>query len=265
LVCCLEGISMAARKSISKKIRFEVFKRDSFKCQYCGTDATKSILHVDHIHPVSNGGDNSITNLITACFDCNMGKKARLLSDDSAVTLQKKQLDEMNERRNQLKMMMQWRQELKSIDEDTKNIAIDAFNSLLDGKTLNDVGESYITKALKKFSLNEVLDAIEISSKYIDIRLDEKAVLEGVNKALNSIGGICNITRQPKHIKDISYVIGICANRFSYCNKWQLKEKLVKAYDLGITVDDMKEAAINCKNWSQFNNWIDDSTGAIYG
>lgn len=25
-----------ARKSISKKLRFDVFKRDGFKCQYCG-------------------------------------------------------------------------------------------------------------------------------------------------------------------------------------------------------------------------------------
>lgn len=30
---------MAKRKSLSKKIRFEVFKRDSFTCQYCGRKA----------------------------------------------------------------------------------------------------------------------------------------------------------------------------------------------------------------------------------
>lgn len=256
---------MVARKSISNKIRFEVFKRDSFKCQYCGTDATKSILHIDHIQPVSKGGDNSITNLITACFDCNMGKKARLLSDDSAVSLQKKQLDEVNERRNQLKMMMEWRNELKSIDKDTQDIAIAAFNDLLDDKSLNEIGKEYIIKALKKFTLTEVLDAIEISSKYIDHRLDETAVNQGVNKALSSIGGICNNLRQPEHLQGINYIVGICANRFAYCNKWQLKSTLIKAHELGITLDDMKEAAIDCKNWSQFNNWINQSTGALYG
>lgn len=69
------------RKSISKKLRFDVFKRDAFACQYCGAHPPKAILHVDHINPVANGGSNNINNLITACDCCNLGKGARLLSD----------------------------------------------------------------------------------------------------------------------------------------------------------------------------------------
>lgn len=70
-----------ARKAISKKTRFEVFKRDSFKCQYCGAHPPSVLLHVDHIHPVAEGGTNAIDNLVTACEPCNLGKGARLLSD----------------------------------------------------------------------------------------------------------------------------------------------------------------------------------------
>ncbi len=62
------------RKPLSKKTRFEVFKRDSFICQYCGAVPPTVVLEVDHIKPVSKGGDNSVDNLITACFDCNRGK-----------------------------------------------------------------------------------------------------------------------------------------------------------------------------------------------
>jgi len=62
------------RKSLSKKIRFEVFKRDLFKCQYCGIEPPNGLLEVDHIIPVSKGGCNSEDNLITSCFDCNRGK-----------------------------------------------------------------------------------------------------------------------------------------------------------------------------------------------
>lgn len=58
------------RTPIPKKLRFEVFKRDSFKCQYCGKSAPEVVLHVDHIKPVAEGGTNEITNLITACADC---------------------------------------------------------------------------------------------------------------------------------------------------------------------------------------------------
>lgn len=37
------------RIAISKRVRFDVFKRDSFKCQYCGKSAPDVILEVDHI------------------------------------------------------------------------------------------------------------------------------------------------------------------------------------------------------------------------
>lgn len=60
--------------SLTKKIRFEVFKRDGFKCQYCGQTPPAATLEVDHINPVSKGGDDDINNLITSCFDCNRGK-----------------------------------------------------------------------------------------------------------------------------------------------------------------------------------------------
>ena len=65
---------MAKRKNLSKSVRFEVFKRDSFTCQYCGKSAPDVVLEVDHIIPVSKGGDNDISNLITSCFECNRGK-----------------------------------------------------------------------------------------------------------------------------------------------------------------------------------------------
>lgn len=68
------------RKSIPKKVRFNVFKRDGFICQYCGAAPPKAVLEIDHIEPVSRGGDNDPDNLITACFDCNRGKGSELLS-----------------------------------------------------------------------------------------------------------------------------------------------------------------------------------------
>lgn len=68
------------RKALSKRVRFEVFKRDAFTCQYCGAHPPSVILHVDHIHPVARGGENDADNLITACEACNLGKGARELS-----------------------------------------------------------------------------------------------------------------------------------------------------------------------------------------
>jgi hypothetical protein len=92
---------MTNRQPIQKKIRFDVFKRDLFVCQYCGATPPSVVLEVDHIDPVSNGGTNTIHNLITACFDCNRGKSDRLLSDlpDSLI----KRADVLAEKEAQIK------------------------------------------------------------------------------------------------------------------------------------------------------------------
>lgn len=71
---------MKNRTQISKKTRFDVFKRDQFQCVYCGANPSGVVLEVDHVHPVADGGTNDIDNLVTACWDCNRGKGANLLS-----------------------------------------------------------------------------------------------------------------------------------------------------------------------------------------
>lgn len=64
----------AKRKSLSKRLRFEIFKRDGFKCLYCGATPAQKVLRVDHVKPVADGGGDEPTNLVTSCFDCNAGK-----------------------------------------------------------------------------------------------------------------------------------------------------------------------------------------------
>jgi len=65
-----------SRKPISKKLRFDVFKRDGFQCAYCGAHPSETVvLEVDHIQPVACGGGDEIDNLVTACFACNRGKR----------------------------------------------------------------------------------------------------------------------------------------------------------------------------------------------
>jgi hypothetical protein len=71
---------MSERKSLGKKVRFEVFKRDGFCCQYCGATPPGVLLQVDHIQAVANGGPDDMDNLVTSCQPCNLGKGARPLS-----------------------------------------------------------------------------------------------------------------------------------------------------------------------------------------
>lgn len=60
--------------AISKRLRFEIFRRDNHTCRYCGDKAPNVKLTVDHVMPESLGGNDDPTNLVTACEDCNSGK-----------------------------------------------------------------------------------------------------------------------------------------------------------------------------------------------
>ncbi|MDE2100134.1 MAG: HNH endonuclease [Patescibacteria group bacterium] len=65
-------------------MRFEILKRDNFKCVYCGNGAPNVKLHVDHRIALAKGGTNDPDNLVTACHICNAGKSDVLLEHVAA-------------------------------------------------------------------------------------------------------------------------------------------------------------------------------------
>ncbi len=68
-------------RGISLALRYEVLKRDGFRCVKCGRSPaieTEVILHIDHIHPWAKGGETTIENLQTLCSKCNLGKSDKI-------------------------------------------------------------------------------------------------------------------------------------------------------------------------------------------
>lgn len=61
-------------RPISRRLRFEILRRDKHTCRYCGAQAPDVPLTVDHVVPKALGGSDDPTNLVTACRDCNSGK-----------------------------------------------------------------------------------------------------------------------------------------------------------------------------------------------
>ena len=62
-----------------------LFARDHYRCQYCGRAQTelryREALTRDHLIPLSRGGTNEWTNVVTACSSCNTRKANRLPSE----------------------------------------------------------------------------------------------------------------------------------------------------------------------------------------
>lgn len=168
-----------ARKALPKTVRFEVFKRDRFVCQYCGRSAPDVILEVDHIVPVAKGGNNDIMNLVTACRDCNRGKCDRKLDDNAVIKKQKQQLDELQEKREQLELMVKWREELNKRTESDID-AIDQLYSIYLDEKLTEAGRKTVRKQIFRFGFDEVYQATEYAiikyGSWVDV---------------DKIGGIC--------------------------------------------------------------------------
>lgn len=62
--------------AISKRLRYEIFRRDNFQCRYCGKKPPETELRPDHVIPKTLGGNDEPDNLVTACVDCNAGKSS---------------------------------------------------------------------------------------------------------------------------------------------------------------------------------------------
>lgn len=69
------GPSETARPHIPESLRRAVYERDGYACLHCGA---ADRLSLDHIHPFSRGGADTLDNLQTLCRPCNSRKGARV-------------------------------------------------------------------------------------------------------------------------------------------------------------------------------------------
>jgi len=245
---------MSKRKPLSNKVRFEVFKRDSFTCQYCGKMSPDVVLQVDHLKPVSNGGDNDIMNLVTACVECNSGKSNTPLSDNVLLSKQQQQLTELNERKQQMEMMFEWKRGLLSLEEDAVLKTCEYWNKKISGYALNHMGEEQLRKLVKKYSVSEVLNAMDISEQiYIEHDEDGQCTQESVQTAFNKLNGVCSINRKKKKLpgfEKLFYARGILRKRFFYVDESLCMKLLEECLSLGASISDLLRISKRARNWT---------------
>ncbi len=68
--------SRLGRGKIPREIRFQVYERDEYTCQFCGKRFEVEHLTIDHLIPIAGGGLDEVTNYVTSCRPCNEEKAA---------------------------------------------------------------------------------------------------------------------------------------------------------------------------------------------
>lgn len=251
-----------ARRSIPKGVRFDVFKRDSFKCQYCGSAAPDVLLEIDHIRPVSKGGTNDTTNLITACPACNSGKSDKTLDENTTVAKTRTQLEQLQERRDQLEMMMAWMEGLRDLKQTALDRVTGYWHELAPGFTVNQNGRNNLRKWIRKFSLEEICHAMDVAAEqYLTFQDDGAVTSDSWETAFAKIPGICRVERASEEdpdIKDLYYIRGIIRNRLEgrYFKDAEALELLQAARSWDVSTSDLRSIAKRASSWTLFRDAV---------
>lgn len=257
-------MSKPRRKSLSKKLRFEVFKRDSFTCQYCGGKAPDVLLHVDHIEPVSKGGDDDILNLITSCKACNLGKGARRLSDTTVMDKRHEQLEELQERKEQLEMMFDWQSALTDLDEHALDLLVEHWTRRVPGWGVNAAGRAELRRLANRFEYDELIEAINVAAdSYLEYDDEGGVIGPSAQNAWSKVGGIAYNRRLSKTDPvgaRLNYIRGIMRRSYRYVNERWARELLDTAASYGADVDELEQIAKSNRNWSA---WRDEMNAYI--
>lgn len=252
-----------ARKALSKKARFEVFKRDSFTCQYCGRKAPEVVLHCDHIKSVKSGGHNDILNLITSCVDCNAGKGAKSLSDQSALAKQVDQLAELQAKREQIEMMIDWRQGLSVAQDHAIDGAVSAWEKAAEGTwNLSKTGRDRIRKLVKEHGLDLVLQAIpEAIDTYGKREEGQVFSQESIGRAFTKLGGVARVIRdslEKPYLRRLFYIRGILRGRLNYLDEREALSLMEEAVRLKADVDTIERLSRRTTSWNSFRTALQD-------
>ena len=234
-----------------------MFKRDSFKCQYCGASAPDVLLHIDHINPVSKGGTNDIVNLVTSCESCNLGKSDKLLSENAAVNKSRSQLEALQERREQLEMMMSWQEGLQALKETVLEKVAEKWESLAPGYSINENGQKRLKKIIRNYPIDEIFEAMDIAAEqYLEFEEDGTVTDESWERGFKKIDGICRVRKSQSdkpYLKDLYYARGILRNRV-YVDAAYVMDMMENAVLAGADTQWIIQEAKNCRNWSQFRD-----------
>lgn len=147
------------REAISKKQRFEILKRDSFTCRYCGAKAPDVLLHIEHIQPVAKGGTNHYENLIAACEGCNRGKGARLLTDKTAIDKSRDLIAKTQAEVEQLEEMIRWRKTVQNRKDKQRQFIVASLEEIC-GDDFTDTGRKDLLDAHDKFGFDICADHV---------------------------------------------------------------------------------------------------------
>lgn len=216
------------------------------------------LLIVDHILPVAKGGKNGILNLVTACQPCNAGQSDRALDDHSMLAKQRDQLAELSECREQLEIMIRWKEGVCDLRDTAVERLAEHWSRPSRGYSLNELGCQQLRKLAGKYQVAEIMDAMVAATDQYLVLANGQPTKASVENASNKVGAICHIkhvAEEKPYINDLLYVRAMLRNRIGL-KPFGVMEMLEEAHLGGMSIIELKRAARACGNWWSFENSV---------
>lgn len=237
----------------SKKLRFSIFKRDNFTCQYCGKAPPNAILEVDHVVSRKDGGGDEEINLITACFTCNRGKGKRSVGVDKLRKGGlKKEIEILKEEKDQLVAYYDFLKQRNKYEKQKLNVFQAAWKEASgDSNSLTESGLKSIIRLTENYRAEDIFRAIKITwdKKWGDNHNDQFKYMCGVLKNLKLERDSPEEADRLKKAHSVKYKISHACGYFNEKIYW-------KWVNDGIDIDEILELSTNNCNWTSVVNTI---------
>ena len=242
-----------------KRVKYEVFEKDSFKCQSCGMGTPNVTLQLIRIQDTQHNDEwLDIAFLSTSCKICE--KKKSGVDEKNPNNFMS--VDELEERLQQLKMLINWRKGMLNIRKQQLNNLIAYWeNKITDFQTNNDQ-KKYLAAYISKYSSDEIRSAMDMAvDKFIqfcdDGTLDKNSILIAFSKIpeicqtkteivnAHESDGLQRIHNQLEHSINGFFDSNRATQWLNYARSWEVQ------------IDDLFKMASSVKSWTEFSLHID--------
>lgn len=158
-------------------------------------------------------------------------------------------------------MMLEWKQGLLKLKEsEVESIA--EYWQKVTNYSLTESGKRILASWLKKYSVQQVLDAMEKSTvQYLRFDIGKaQYTIESVTESFEKIPRIIvadKIYQQKPWLQEIFYIRGILKNRLRYVNEWKARDLMERARELDASMESLKEFAKEVPNWTAWRQGME--------
>lgn len=247
---------------VYKRIKFEVFEKDSFRCQYCNAVAPNVTLHLHRLQEVQKN-ENWLDPafLTTSCEDC----KDKINTKDSSKGNSNDYLplNELEERLEQLKMLIHWRKGMLKIKKRQLASLVDFWQELVPGIYLNDEHKRTLLLCMNKYSRDEIKETMQIAVQEVIVFHRDGSIDQNTLKiAFEKIPEIClrkTKIRKNREMEDLYHIHDILKQRLQgFFDSDRVIQWLHYARSWEVKLDELTNLAFKVTNWTQFSCNIDE-------